>query len=213
MKYGLDVVTKDIIEERLGKLPSVIEKTKFTDNGLVEENDKILVPAYVGSQMGFNAAGKMFLNEFYSRLKEVHVFPICPFKACAEFIDFSKLNPKMPVEEYTQFWEKFNSIEGIINYETLMPYAKFMIALFDGGHAADDGVCSEVAYFASARFKPVIGIRTDLRLSENIAAKVNPAVRYFIDLSDYGGKFFDDYDDAINGIQTLAMRIKDDCSK
>jgi hypothetical protein len=216
MKIGLDVVTKSMLKKKLGKLPSIIEKTNFIEGCLVEQGGKILVPAYVGSQMGFSHRGKQILDDFYSKLEDINVFPLCPFKACGEYLDLSKLNNKMPVEELKQFWDRYNRLIGTVNYEVLAPYAKFMIALFDGGHAVDDGLCAEVAYFAAAEYKPVIGIRSDFRLAENIATTVNPAVRYFIDLSDYGGKFFDGdnaEEDALHEIEDLAKRIIADNSR
>ena len=49
----------------LNKLPSVIRENKFNEKGLVESKDGLLVPAYVGSDLGFNEAGETFLNEYF----------------------------------------------------------------------------------------------------------------------------------------------------
>ncbi len=195
----------------LGKLPSVIKNNKFDKNGFVIHKSGLLVPAYVGNQLGFSVPGKKFLDqEFYPELIKQGVFPLCPFSACAEYLDFSKLNDEMSVKAFTSFWDSFNKIIGEVNYETLMPYSKFMIALFDGSHASDDGLCAEVGYFAQ-KHGPVIGIRSDFRLSENIAAPINPAVRYFIDGGQYKGQFFSGnnaYEDGLKGIEKLAFDIK-----
>ena len=191
----------------LEKLPSVIRNNKFDDMGFVIHESGLLVPAYVGSQLGFSAPGKKFLDqEFYPELIKRRVFPLCPFSACGEYLDFSKLNDEMSVREFTSFWDNFNEIIGEVNYETLMPYSKFMIALFDGSHASDDGLCAEVGYFAQ-KHGSVIGIRSDFRLSENIAAPINPAVRYFIDKGPYNGQFFSGqsaYEDGLKTIEKLA---------
>lgn len=195
----------------LEKLPSVIQNNKFDENGFVIHESGLLVPAYVGSQFGFSAQGKKFLDQqFYPELIQRGVLPLCPFTACTEYLDFSKLNDEMSVREFTSFWDKFNGIIGVVNYETLMPRSKFMIALFDGSHASDDGLCAEVGYFAP-KHGPIIGIRSDFRLSENIAAPINPAVRYFIDKGPYKGQFFSGlnaYENGLKGIEKLAMDIK-----
>ncbi len=196
---------------KLEKLPSVIRENKFNARGLMETESGLLVPAYVGSQLGFNTPGQEFLAKFYARLQqEEGVLPLCPFKACSEYLDFSKLSDDMPLSQYREFWEKFNEVICMVNYETLMPHSRFMIALFDGSHASDDGLCSEVAFFAEHR-GPVIGIRSDFRLSENIAATINPAIRYFLDLGLYEGQFFDGpgaYERAHTAIKTLADKIR-----
>ena len=119
----------------LEKLPLVIQNNKFDERGFVIHESGLLVPVYVGSQLGFSVPGKKFLDqEFYPELIKRGVLPLCPFTACGEYLDFSKLNDEMSVKEATSFWEDFNWIIGNVNYETLMPHSKFMIALFDGSH-------------------------------------------------------------------------------
>ncbi|MFH1511306.1 MAG: hypothetical protein ABIF10_06450 [Candidatus Woesearchaeota archaeon] len=197
----------------LPKLPSFITENEFDENGLVKTINGLMVPAYVGSQIGFNKAGSRFLQQvFYPELKKRMIYPLCPFTACAEYLDFSKLSDDMPVSEYTKFWDDFNHVVGAVNYETLMPISRFMVALFDGSHASDDGLCSEVAHFAS-HYGPVIGIRSDFRLAENIAAPINPAIRYFIDQGKYNGVFYSGpnaYEDAYSGLEKLANKTISD---
>ncbi len=204
---------------KLERLPSVIREHEFNTRGLVKiplrisakVGFKLLVPAYVGSQLGFNTPGLNFLAVFYPRLQqEAGVLPLCPFKACSEYLDFSKLSDDMPLRQYREFWEEFNQLIGPVNYETLMPCSKFMIALFDGSHAVDDGLSAEVGFYATSH-KPIIGIRSDFRLSENISATINPAVRYFIDSGIYPGQFFDGpnaYERAHAAIKTLADKFR-----
>jgi len=196
---------------KLKNLPSIIEKNNFNEKGLVIVEQGFLVPVYVGSQQGFSSAEKNYLeNNFYPELKKRGVLPLCPFTACAEYLNLSELNDNTNLKEYTEFWERFNEIIGPVNYEILMPHSKFMIAIFDGGHACDDGLSAEVSYYAS-NFGSVIGIRSDFRLSENIAAPINPAIRYFLDKGPYKGKLFTGttaYEDALNEIEKLANEIK-----
>ena len=199
----------------LEKLPSVIAGNLFDKNGFVETERGLMVPAYIGSQLGFNESGKESLEIFYEKLKDIKVLPLCPFKACGEYLELERLDDDMTSKELTEFWQNFNSIVGPVNYETLMPKAKFMIALLDGGHALDDGVSAEIAYFA-VKHGPVFGIRTDPRLAENISAPINPAVRYFLDTGPYKGVFLEGpkaYDNALEYIQGFAQGKLDSAIK
>ena len=196
----------------LKTLPSIIRENKFNDQGLVETNSGLLVPAYVGSGLGFNHPGRVFLNGiFYPKLRKSRVLELCPFKACGEYLDFSKMSGDMSVMSQLEFWNEFGNIIGKVNYETLMPRAKFMIGLFEG-HAADEGLAAEVAHFAN-NHGPVIGIRTDFRLAENPAAPINPAIRYFIDNGPFEGQFFsgeETYEQAYKAIENLADKFREE---
>lgn len=191
---------------KLSKSPSVMEETNWTSDGFVETESGLLVPAYVGSDLGFNHPGRCFLyKEFYPQLRdEAGVFALCPFKACGEYIDLSKLNDDMTVREHKEFWNRFHAILGEVNYQWLIPRSKFTIAILEG-HTVDAGVASEVTYTALRQHK-VIGIRSDFRLAENLAAPINPAVRHFIDTDEYPGEFYlgqNAYDNAARGIREL----------
>jgi len=77
-----------------------------------------------------------------------------------------------------------------------------------------DGVSAEIGFYAAEYKgkKPVVGIRSDLRLAENPGAPINPAVRYFMDQGPYGGLFFggpDAYDEAVESIAKLTETIKE----
>ena len=195
---------------KLDKLPSIIRDTEFDKSGLAHVGSEILVPAYIGSQWGFNSAGKRQLDEFYGRLrKEARVLPLCPFQSCEEYLDFERLakieSEKDSLGDYKKFWTEFNEIIGPVNYGILMPKSKFMIALFDGAHGVDDGLAAEIGFYA-AKYdgkKQIFGIRSDFRLAENIVSPINIAVRYFLDQGPYNGKLFlgnQAYDEAIKGI-------------
>ncbi|MFZ3077452.1 MAG: hypothetical protein WA139_03295 [Candidatus Aenigmatarchaeota archaeon] len=197
---------------KLEKLPSIIAQNNFNEKGLVESEEGLLVPAYVASQLGFNTPGKEYLNKiFYPELKKkAGVLALCPFKACDEYLDFTQLSDEMPVKAQKKFWSDFSEIIGKVNYETLMPKSKFMIAILDGGHAVDDGVSAEIGYYATKHGK-IAGIRSDFRLAENPAAPINMAVRWFIDSGPYKGKFFEEpeaYDNAIKTIKEWADEIR-----
>jgi hypothetical protein len=198
----------------LGKLPTIIRETDFDKNGFARTKEGLLVPAYVASQLGFNAPGRQYLKEFYSRLKrEAGVLPLCPFAACEEYLTLSGLDSCKTIDQLFGFWEEFNSIIGPVNYETLMPASKLMIAILDGGHALDDGVSAEIGYYAGEYkgSKPMVGIRSDYRLAENAAAPVNGAVRYFLDSIRYNGSLFTGfgaYDAALASIAQLTEQMR-----
>ena len=192
----------------LPHLPSIIANTKFDEKGFVQSEQGLLVPAYVASAKGFSEEGMVWLNWFYSQLMDRKVFALCPFAACAEYLDFTKINSSTPQDEVFAFWDSFNKIVGPVNYKTLMPRSKLLVAILEGV-PLDEGVCAEISYFAP-KYGPVIGIRTDFRPAENIAAPINPAVRYFIDQGPYKGKLYlgnNAYMDAFEGIEKLASEM------
>jgi hypothetical protein len=219
---------------KLKKLPSIIALNKFNKNGLVSEwqptntddkgvhivhlknglifsSDKYdsFVPAYVASQLGFNTPGKYFLQEFfYPALLERGVLPLCPFAACEEYLDQKVFDENLSVKKNKQLWSKFNDeIIPKVNYNTLIPKSKMLIAILDGGHAVDDGVCAEIAHYAT-KFpdRPVIGIRSDFRLSENPAGTINSAVKYFLTHFFAGPNA---HADALESIKNIAYNIKE----
>ncbi|MCK4808009.1 MAG: hypothetical protein KAS90_00140 [Candidatus Aenigmarchaeota archaeon] len=200
----------------LDKQPLVIAENVFDENGFVETDNGLLVPAYIGSQLGFNVPGKYFLEQFYNELIEIGVLPLCPFMSCDEYLDISYLNDNMSVKEHIEFWKNFNeNIIPSVNYDTLIPKAKFMIAILDGSHGIDDGVSSEIAYFAS-NYGSVFGIRSDFRLAENIAGGVNSAVSHFFSKERYNGAYFEGpeaYDNALEYIHRFTQGMLDSAMK
>lgn len=195
----------------LGKLPSVVENTTFTPEGLVESPNGLLVPAYVASGLGFNVPGRHHLDEvIYPKLAEHGIFPLCPFSACAEFIDPGLFDEGQSVADQKAGWQQFNrDVVGTVNYGLLMPRAKAMVAIMEGS-PTDEGVAAEVAYFAS-NIGPVFGMRTDFRLAENPATGTNPAVTFFMGGPRYGGGYFEGqqaYEQAYERVGQFAQEIK-----
>jgi hypothetical protein len=228
------------MNRKLGKYPSVLTENKFDKNGMVdpkwkpwekddkgthtiylpgigeiEVKDQKLVPAYVASELGFNEPGKYFLKEFfYPQLVNCGVLPLCPFAACNEYLDEKVFDEELSVKENKAIWNKFGNLIGQVNYETLMPQAKFLIAILDGSHHCDDGVSAEIGHFETEyKSKPIIGIRSDFRLAENPAAPINCAIRYFIDgWGSFAGQFFDGpkaYEKALPAIKALADTLRE----
>ncbi len=130
----------------LAKLPLVIRDNKWTKEGLIKTDDGLLVPAYVGSQLGFTVDGRESLKTLYESLERIGVKPLCPFEACAEYLDLNQI--RVTLKENHEFWESFNDIIGPVNYDTLMPKSKMMIAICEG-HSLDDGLCAEIGHYAT----------------------------------------------------------------
>lgn len=197
--------------ERLDHIPAVIKNNQFTADGFVRSPSGLLVPAYIGSELGFNYPGRLFLNNtFHPRLLSIGIMPFCPFTACGEYLGPNAFDTKRTVEEDRVFWKNFNLLVGPVNYETLIPNTKIMIGITDGSHHVDDGLSAEMAFYAAMGFGPVVAIRSDFRMSENSAAPINPAVRYFTDEGPYNGHFYDGpnaYEDAFKGLEKLAHDI------
>lgn len=54
-----------------------------------------------------------------------------------------------------------------------MEKSKLMAAILDGSHAVDDGTAGEIGRYCAKKYGPIIALRTDLRLGENIGSPVN----------------------------------------
>ncbi len=163
-----------------GRLPSVLTQNVF-ERGLIVERGRHYVPAYVASPLGFNEPGLYFLrNYLYPKLKENGIFAFCPFQACGEFLNPEELfDEQRLILEQRRGWNNFNrNIIAAVNYGLLMPPSQVVVAVLEGAHA-DEGVASEItnAHYLGL---PVVGVRTDFRSGENLAAVTNPAVDDFI---------------------------------
>jgi nucleoside 2-deoxyribosyltransferase len=65
------------------------------------------------------------------------------------------------------------------NNEEMIKASKFIVAVLDGPDV-DSGVAAEIGYAYALR-KKIIGYRSDIRLTgDNIGAKINLQVEYFI---------------------------------
>src|SRR3989338_2233678 len=94
-----------------GRLPSSIEKTVFTNDGLAETPSGLRVPVYLASGLGFNAAGRYFLEkDVKPRMEEAGALVLDPFQQCGEFLDPEIFDPKQTVESQRSRWQKFNQI-------------------------------------------------------------------------------------------------------
>lgn len=145
--------------------------------------------AYLANQFGFSETGRFILNEMFKKKWEnIGIEILDPFAECAKEIDFSVLEEDLPNCWHMHYWSKFNDKVTPINNK-LMWRSDCLVALLDGGHSIDDGVASEIGYYAGARPGcPIFALRTDLRLCENMALTINAQVYGYIKMS--GGGFF-----------------------
>lgn len=193
-----------------GRLPSIIENTAFTNDGLAETPKGLRVPVYLANGLGFNVAGRYFLEkEVKPRMEEAGALVLDPFQQCGEFLDPKTFDLKQTVESQLSRWKNFNqNIIGTVNYGLLIPRSKVMFAVMEG-YPTDEGAAAEVAYMAS-NFGPVIGVRTDFRLAENPATGTNPAVTYFMAPGYFGGEYFESpsaYEDAYEALRKRCSDI------
>lgn len=64
-----------------GRLPSIIENTAFTNDGLAETPQGLRVPVYLANGLGFNDPGRYFLEkELKPHMEEAGAFVLDPFQ-------------------------------------------------------------------------------------------------------------------------------------
>jgi hypothetical protein len=146
------------------------------------------VRGYLGNQFGFSETGRYILDTLIKpRIGKIGIIINDPFIECAKELDFdflSNLEKKM-YKDVVKFWEDFNKKVQPIN-DRLMDNSDCMLAILDGSHAVDDGTSSEIGRYCERKHGPIFGLRSDFRISENIAAPINPQIEGYITKS--GGK-------------------------
>jgi len=196
------------IDRIIRELFPEIKNKKLLDNGLIESDSGTFVPVYPANQLGFNFPGKYFLDHYlYPRLLQQHAFPLCPFKSADIYLNIPT-DDSITVKEYKQILQENNRLIAKINYDALIPNTKFMVALFDGGHAVDDGVAEECGRYVESS-RPMIGIRSDFRLAENLEAPINIAIHDCFDTDIYPHNIFYQGDDAYDNAVQSAGKLSD----
>jgi len=147
------------------------------------------IDAYLANQLGFSETGKYVLErKIKPRLREIGLNVLDPFVECAKELNFSQLEKLTLYSDVMKFWSEFNHRIPEINNK-LMQRSDCMLPILDGGHAVDDGVASEIGYYAGLKRGPIFALRSDFRLSENLASTINPQILGYINLS--GGKLIE----------------------
>jgi len=148
-----------------------------------------IINAYLPNQLGFSETGKYVLEKrIKPKLREIGLHVLDPFVECAKELNLSRLGKLKRYDDVVKFWTDFNYKIPRIN-NALMQKSDCMLPILDGSHAVDDGVASEIGYYVGIKRGPIFALRSDFRLSENVAATVNPQIIGYIDAS--GGKLIE----------------------
>lgn len=161
----------------------------------------MVVTGYLSNQLGFSQTGQFVLDQLIKpKIIEANITVLDPFIECGKYLDFDHLAQLRQHEDVVQFWNTFNDKVTPTN-NSLMANADCMLAILDGGHTIDDGVASEIGYYAAKERGPIFALRSDIRLAENLATKINPQVLGYI--KDSGGALFE----GPNAIENWATAI------
>ncbi len=171
-----------------GRLPQVFEKYEFPQQGIVLTESGPRVPVYVASGQGFNYPGRFFLDHYvHPNLERKGAFILDPFALCGEYLELSLFDESRPLADIRKGWERFNNIIiPTVNYGLAIPRAGLLFAICEG-YPVDEGMAAEMANIAT-NFAPIVAVRSDFRLAENIASGTNPAVRVFAS-EQYSGSY------------------------
>ena len=127
------------------------------------------------------------MKQVKDSIKAIGIVVLDPFEECKKELDFAVLDQLADFESKTKYWKQFSRKVTSINNQ-LMRQSQCQLAILDGGHAVDDGVASEIGYYAALveggiipkGFGRIFALRSDFRLGENIGCKVNPQIEGYI---------------------------------
>ena len=134
--------------------------------------------AYCASPLGFSEAGRLFLRgKLHPAIEHAGFAVIDPWKLTPEE-EFSRVSSIIDADARKKAWRELNFVIGR-NNACGIDDADCVVAVLDGSDV-DSGTASEIGY-ACAKGKPVIGYRSDFRLSgDNEGSLVNLQIEYFI---------------------------------
>ena len=145
------------------------------------------IRGYLSNQWGFSETGRILLNRVKEKIKDIGIIVLDPFEECGKELSFTELAKLTDFESKRKYWEAFSRKVTPINNK-LMRQSQCQLAILDGGPAVDDGVASEIGYYAAlvetgtipTGFGRIFALRSDFRLGENIGCLVNPQVEGYI---------------------------------
>ncbi|MFH1420698.1 MAG: nucleoside 2-deoxyribosyltransferase [Candidatus Aenigmatarchaeota archaeon] len=149
------------------------------------------VNAYLSHQLGFSETGRYVLgNLIKPRIAEIGIKILDPFVECEKKLDYQKRREafQRDYKAMERFFINFSRTITPTNNK-LMQKSDLQLALLDGGPAIDDGVASEIGYYAGLNHwrikrgqkpKPIFALRSDSRCGENIGVSINPQVWGYI---------------------------------
>lgn len=157
------------------------------------------VKIYLASPLGFSEAGRSFMyGRIIPLIEELDYLVLDPWKLTPdELVQRVLTLPFGP--ERSERLKELNNIIGKNNMNAIKE-SKGLVAVLDGSDV-DSGTASEIGY-ASAMGKPILGYRSDFRISsDKEGSMVNLQVEYFISLN--GGKIITKIDDLQKELRNL----------
>ena len=131
------------------------------------------VSGYLANQFGFSETGRFVLERMIKpMIREIGINIYDPFEECEKKLDLEYLSKLKKYDDRLAYMKEFGHKITPINNK-LMKKSDCMFTLLDGGHASDDGVSSEIGYFAGIEKGPIFALRTDFRKVESMANTVN----------------------------------------
>jgi hypothetical protein len=141
------------------------------------------IKGYLANQFGFSETGRYILDTLIKpRITAMGIKIYDPFVECGKTLDFAYLLKLKRLDKVMDYWKGFSEQVAPIN-NRLMHLSDCQLAILDGGPAVDDGVASEIGYFAGIKRGPIFALRSDFRCGENIAVSINPQILGYILLS------------------------------
>jgi nucleoside 2-deoxyribosyltransferase len=156
---------------------------------------------YIASPLGFTDAGRIYSDTvLLPAVRAAGFEPLDPWAVSPEILREFELPRDEP--ERARLLGETNRAVGRRNAQ-LIRDASGMLAVLDGDDV-DSGTAAEIGY-AAALLRPVVGLRTDLRVSgDNEATLVNLQVEYFVAAS--GGQLTTNLDDAVAALAAIVNR-------
>ena len=142
------------------------------------------VKAYLANQLGFSETGRYILDNLIKpRIERIGIIVNDPFLECGKELDLEYVSTLERHEDQRRYWEVFSKKVTPIN-NALMKNSDCLLAILDGGRGVDDGVSSEIGYYAGINRGPIFALRSDFRCGENMAVSINPQLLGYILMSD-----------------------------
>ena len=127
-------------------------------------------------KFGFSEEGRILLYDIIVPKLEKWFDVNEPFRECMKYfpaeLKDQKIRDTMDYGKVRNLYARFNSGAAATN-RRLMEKSKIMAAILDGGHTIDDGTAGEIGRYCAKKYGPIIALRTDMRLGENIGSSIN----------------------------------------
>ena len=170
------------------------------------------IKGYLSNQWGFSETGRILVKQVKDRIKDIGIVVLDPFEECGKELDFGELAKLTDFEAKRKYWEQFSRKVTPINNK-LMRQSHCQFSILDGGPSVDDGVSSEIGYYAALveegvipkGFGRIFALRSDFRLGENIGCLVNPQIEGYI--YQTGGKISRNLDDWFKDISSWYQQV------